>query len=669
MTIPDTDLTSTLDPKLRKASLEDLLTRCLQARSATEPLVVVLEDCHWIDPLSRDLLEVLVRAAAALPVLFVVTYRPAADPGGGLGLARLPHFAELALDELAPEDAELLIQSKLAQLFGEGTAAPAALVELVTTRAQGNPFYVEELLNYLRATGVDMQDESKLRRLEAPESLHSLILSRIDTLEESQRRTLKVASVLGRSFRASVLPGVYPELGSIDDVRDDLRELRVADLVSLDREAEEAYIFKHVVTEEVTYESLPFATRAMLHDRTGDYIEATEADTIDQQLDLLAYHYWRSQNTDKKRHYLVRAGKAAQASYANAAAIDYYERVAPLLARARAHRRAAQPRQGHRADGRLAACRGRRARGLAGRRADRRRPRPGALRDRPRRGGATAGTVRRGGVVAGVGGRRLRRRRRRGWGRAGPPPRRHPRRATGRLRRRPSSATRGAWRSANGSTTRRASAACSPTSAWSPSTAVTTSSPSSTTSGRSPCARSSVIAGRSPSRSPTSARSPCSRRTTPPPARASRRRCASTARSATRGWWRSATTTSATPRAASAITRPPAATTRPSLRAYRDYDDAWAVAFLLEDIAELAAMLDQPARAFELVGAADALRAEIGAPRAPASEQHLEATIAEHAASLDPDERAACRESGRRLDADGAFRLALAVCGPGADNH
>ena len=106
-----------------------------------------------------------------------------------------------------------------------------------------------------------------------------------------------------------------------------------------------------------------------------------------------------------------------------------------------------------------------------------------------------------------------------------------------------------------------------------------------------------------------------------------------------------------------------------SLQAYREYNDPWAVAFLLEDIAELAAMLDQPARACELVGAADALRAEIGAPRAPASEHHLEATIAEHGGSLDPDERAACRESGRRLDADGAFRLALAVCGPGADNH
>ena len=108
-----------------------------------------------------------------------------------------------------------------------------------------------------------------------------------------------------------------------------------------------------------------------------------------------------------------------------------------------------------------------------------------------------------------------------------------------------------------------------------------------------------------------------------------------------------------------------------SLRAYRDFDDAWAVAFLLEDIAEIAAVLHRPARAYELVGAADALRAEIGAPRAPASEQHLEATIAERAGSLDPDERAARRESGRRLDADAALRLALSVCEPEveADSH
>ena len=91
---------------------------------------------------------------------------------------------------------------------------------------------------------------------------------------------------------------------------------------------------------------MPFATRAMLHERTGGYIEETEADAIELQLDLLAHHYWHSENMEKKREYLVRAGEAAQASYANTAAIDYFERAAPLVAEQRARRRAAAARQG-----------------------------------------------------------------------------------------------------------------------------------------------------------------------------------------------------------------------------------------------------------------------------------------------------------------------------------
>ena len=83
-------------------------------------------------------------------------------------------------------------------------------MELVTARSRGNPFYVEELLNFIRGEGIDLQDEAALRTLDAPGSLHSLILSRIDTLDESPRRTVKVASVLGRTFLAPTLPGVYP---------------------------------------------------------------------------------------------------------------------------------------------------------------------------------------------------------------------------------------------------------------------------------------------------------------------------------------------------------------------------------------------------------------------------------------------------------------------------
>ena len=329
--IPDNDLTASLDAKLRKTSLEGLLVECLRARAADQPIVLVLEDCHWIDPLSRDLVVALARALAGLDVLLLLAYRPGASVDGGFGIESLPHFAEIRLAELDDGDAGELIRSNLVRMLGTDVQAPAALVELVTARAQGNPFYIEELLNFIRGQGVDLRSATALRKLELPDSLQSLVLSRIDQLPEAPRQTLKVASVLGRAFRAPMLPGAYPSLGELDSVREQLRTLVARDLVGLEREAEQAYAFKHVVTQEVAYDSMPFAFRSMLHERVGAYIEETEADAIDRNLDLLAHHYWHSGNLEKKREYLGRAGAAAQASYANAAAIDYFERLAPLV--------------------------------------------------------------------------------------------------------------------------------------------------------------------------------------------------------------------------------------------------------------------------------------------------------------------------------------------------
>ncbi len=149
----------------------------------------------------------------------------------------------------------------------------------MTDRAEGNPFYIEELVSFIAAQGVDPSDAAAIRAVQLPESLHSLVLSRIDTMAEGPRRTLKVASVVGRVFEAPTLPGAYPELGDLDQVVEQLDALRTVDLVTLDREQDRAYLFKHVATQEVAYESLPFAVRSMLHGRIGRYIEESRAAT------------------------------------------------------------------------------------------------------------------------------------------------------------------------------------------------------------------------------------------------------------------------------------------------------------------------------------------------------------------------------------------------------
>ncbi len=333
LSIPDNDLTSTFDAKLRKTSLESLLVDCLRSHARITPLLLVFEDCHWLDPLSHDLLEVIGRAIVDLPVMMVMAYRPTdVDRLQASRVEQLAYFTEIRLVDFTPQEAERLIGLKLEQFFGDQTDVPPTLLERITTRAQGNPFYIEELLNYLQDQNFDPHNSKALKQLDLPTSLHSLILTRIDQLTEHQKSTIKVASVIGRLFEAAWLWGMYPDLGEPEQIKTDLEALSKLDLAPMDKpEPELAYIFKHIVTQEVAYESLPFATRAMLHGQLGQFIEQHYSDKLDRFVDLLAFHYDRSTNEDKKREYLRKAGEAAQAEYANAAAVDYYQRVLPLL--------------------------------------------------------------------------------------------------------------------------------------------------------------------------------------------------------------------------------------------------------------------------------------------------------------------------------------------------
>ena len=332
--IPDNDLTASLDAKLRKTSLEALLVDCIRWRAQTTPLLLVLEDCHWLDPLSHDLLEAIGRAGTNLPVLVVVAYRPPElEHLQAPRVTLLPHCTVVPLSSLTRDEALHLMRLKLAQAGDGGTELSPVLVERIAERAEGNPFYIEELLNYLRDMRIDALTPEALERLALPSSLHSLILSRIDRLTDSQKITLKVASIIGRLFPFAWLWGVHPGLGAAARVKADLEVLDRLELAPLDQpEPELKYLFKHIVTREVAYESLPFATRAVLHGQLGQFIEQRYGDALEQQVDLLAHHYWHSENEPKKREYLRKAGEAAQAVFANTAAIDYYRRLLPRLA-------------------------------------------------------------------------------------------------------------------------------------------------------------------------------------------------------------------------------------------------------------------------------------------------------------------------------------------------
>lgn len=331
--IPDNELTSSFDAKLRKESLEALLVDCVRKWARLVPLLFVLEDCHWLDPLSHDLLEVISRAIVDLPVLIVIAYRPPQlDRLQAPRFSRLSHFTEISLTDLPAEEIEQLILYKLGQMYGNQAKLPQALIEKISRRAEGNPFYIEELLNYLHDRNIDPQQPEALEQIDLPDSLYSLILSRIDQLTENQKTLLKVASVIGRLFRAAMVWGVYDQFGDQEQVFSDLETLSTLDLTPLDTpEPELAYLFKHILTQEVAYETLSFATRALLHDQIGQYMERTYRDALDQYIDLLAYHFGRSENLTKKCEYFLKAAEAAQLHYANSSAINYYRQVLPLL--------------------------------------------------------------------------------------------------------------------------------------------------------------------------------------------------------------------------------------------------------------------------------------------------------------------------------------------------
>jgi len=338
LNLEENDFAKHLEPQFRKSALHALLLDCLaaaarEARDEGSGLLLVLEDLHWIDALSHELLEQIAQTIVDLPVLIVLAYRPPEllrlhAPR----IEALGHFTRVELAPLTDAEAAQAIRAKLAQLLPErkGAATPA-LIARITAKAQGNPFYVEELLNYLRDCGLDPRDDAAIDALDLPSSLHTLILSRIDQLSARQQAELKVASVIGRLFRFADLHGAYPILGAPEPLRADLDELAKLELTPLDTpEPELTYLFKHVVTQEVAYESLTAQARASLHEQLAAFLERLADDDSERYLDLLAFHYERSDNLPKKRAYLRRAGEAAAARFANDAAVNYVSRALEL---------------------------------------------------------------------------------------------------------------------------------------------------------------------------------------------------------------------------------------------------------------------------------------------------------------------------------------------------
>ncbi|MFQ5612469.1 MAG: tetratricopeptide repeat protein [Anaerolineae bacterium] len=330
--IPDNDLTGALEAKLRRQRLFDLTLELLQTRAQDQPLMVVVEDAHWADPASMDLITYIARNIAACPILFILPHRPDDDLPAWNSYA---HAIHLPLGDLSEEASLEIVQGMLGPL-----ELPERLRDLILSKGAGNPFFLEEVVRALIDAGALREEEPgkwqvtrEQGTVELPDTIHGIIISRVDRLLEADRRILQVASVIGRVFQQRILSGVYQygDLeGTIQRRLDYLGQLGLTEIQSIE---EELHRFKHLTTQEVVYESQSFGQRRNLHRRIAQFIEREFADRINEQTDLLAYHYFEGQVWAKAMEFNLRAARRAQREFANDTAVAAYQRTLDVAAR------------------------------------------------------------------------------------------------------------------------------------------------------------------------------------------------------------------------------------------------------------------------------------------------------------------------------------------------
>ncbi|MCE7986290.1 MAG: hypothetical protein DYG89_34385 [Caldilinea sp. CFX5] len=336
------------------------ITDLLLAEAHQRPLVLIFEDIQWLDHASVNLLKSFYQRMANAPVLLLFVQRPAGSDSAQLlaNLSSLAKFHHRALAPLSHKAIQAIIEDQLA-----GRALPL-LLALIAIRAQGNPYYAEELLLALYdlnllvykkesnewdlapALFARLQAENCLRkdpvsgewRLEVnaalatialgiPDAIHQLVLAAIDELPEGCRQIVQIASVIGGPFTCTFLQQVYPSPIDLPGLREQLQLLvRHQLLVRLRADDEEQYEFRRHLTQAVVYATMVETQRQTLHAAVGQLMARRQPTAAP----LLAYHFSRSHLAEKSRHYLELAVHAARQEEANQAALNYYNQLLAL---------------------------------------------------------------------------------------------------------------------------------------------------------------------------------------------------------------------------------------------------------------------------------------------------------------------------------------------------
>jgi tetratricopeptide (TPR) repeat protein len=310
-----------LDPKLRRAGIFEALGRFFHAWSETCPLIVVLEDLHWMDQATAEFLTTMTESLASGRILLCATNRA----GYSLPLAHNLFGTQLTLSRVSRADASAIGCS----LVGASTLS-AELQQLVDEKTEGNPFFVEEVLRSLQECGsIERRgNEVGLRhptvKVDVPDSVRDVLLGRLARLDPASRDLLRVAAVIGREFPRRVLERVISDTPQPLDER--LRTLRSAELIHNARVWPEVfYAFKHALIHEVAYDAQDEAERRLEHARIGEAVEQAYSDRLSEHFGVLAHHFTQAQRWHKALEYLLAAAQQAERNFASREALALYD--------------------------------------------------------------------------------------------------------------------------------------------------------------------------------------------------------------------------------------------------------------------------------------------------------------------------------------------------------
>jgi class 3 adenylate cyclase/tetratricopeptide (TPR) repeat protein len=316
-----------LDPSQRRRQTLDALKRLLLRESQVQPVLLVVEDLHWIDSETQAWLDMLVDSLPTVRLLLLVNYRP--EYGHSWGSKT--YYQQVRLDALPMASAEELLDG----LLGTGPGL-ADLRQLLIDRTQGNPFFLEESVRALVETGALGGERGAYRlarpiqSLQLPATAQAILAARIDRLGPADKRLLQAAAVVGKDAPFPLLEAIAEE--PEERLREGLARLQAAELLYEARLFPELeYTFKHALTHEVAYTGLLQDRRRTLHARILEAIEQLYSDRLDEYVERLAHHALRGEVREKAVQYLRRAGSKAGARSALPDARAWFEQALGVL--------------------------------------------------------------------------------------------------------------------------------------------------------------------------------------------------------------------------------------------------------------------------------------------------------------------------------------------------